>query len=69
MRYDVTYQIGGEQHVTRVDAADAASAARAVQEEHGHSEDMFELISIQLLDELPPEHHSTLPGSEAESSS
>ncbi|HEV2108113.1 MAG TPA: hypothetical protein VGR16_07605 [Thermomicrobiales bacterium] len=68
MQYDVTYQVGGDQHVVRVDAADAASAAQTVQEEHGHGADLFELISVQLLDELPPEHHSTFPGSDHASS-
>ncbi len=53
MRYDVTFQLAGEQHTDHVDAADAASAAQMVQQRHGQSTEMFELISVQLLDEMP----------------
>ena len=51
MRYDVTYQIGGEERTDRVEAPDAAAAAAAVHDAHGRSADLFELISVQLLDE------------------
>lgn len=51
MRYDVTYQIAGEQRTDRVDAPDAAAAAAAIHDAHGRSADLFELISVQLLDE------------------
>ena len=51
MRYDVTYQVAGEEHTDRVEAPDAAAAAAAIHEAHGRSSDMFELISVQLLDE------------------
>ena len=51
MRYDVTYQVAGEEHTERVDAPDAAAAAAAIHDAHGRSSDMFELISVQLLDE------------------
>ncbi|MGI8643706.1 MAG: hypothetical protein ACR2LS_06270 [Thermomicrobiales bacterium] len=69
MRYDVTYQSGGDQHTVGVDAENAAEAAQMVQQQHGHNEDLFELISVQLLDELPADHHSTMPGSESTPSS
>lgn len=69
MRYEVTFQSGGEQTTAGVEADSAAEAAQTVQLEHGHGEDLFELISVQLLDELPPDHHSTVPGSEGTSSS
>ena len=51
MRYDVTYQVAGEERVERVEAPDAASAAAAVQEAHGRSSDMFELIQVHLIDD------------------
>lgn len=64
MHYEVSYQVGGEQRVEHVDANDAASAAQRVQELHGHGDGLFELISIHLMDELPADHHSTVPGSQ-----
>ncbi len=51
MLYDVTYQVGGQEHIARVDAADAAAAAASVQREHAGSEEMFELIYVHLLEE------------------
>jgi len=53
MRYEVRYQIGGEEHTTEVDVDDAASAAATVQEQFIESEEVFELIQVQLLDEMP----------------
>lgn len=50
MRYAVTYQVGGDEHVDELDAADAAAAVSAVHDTHGRSPEMFELISVQLLD-------------------
>ncbi len=50
MRYAVTYQVGGEEHVDELDAADAAAAVAAVHDAHGRSPELFELISVQLLD-------------------
>lgn len=51
MRYDVTYQIAGDERTERVEAPDAAAAAAAIHDAHGRSADLFELISVQLLDE------------------
>ena len=53
MRYEVRYQIGGEEHTTEVDVDDAATAAATVQEQFSGASDMFELIQVQLLDEMP----------------
>jgi hypothetical protein len=53
MRYEVTYQLGGEERVDKVDAPDAAAAAAMVREAHGHSAEMFELILVHLVDEMP----------------
>lgn len=58
MRYDVTYQVGGEEFVERVEAPDAASAASIVQTNHARDEGMFELISVTLLDDIHHDHAS-----------
>ena len=52
MRYAVTYQVGGEEHIDELDAADAAAAVASVHDSHGRSPELFELISVQLLDDL-----------------
>jgi hypothetical protein len=51
MRYDVTFQVGGQERVERVDAPDAASAVEAVRAAHRGTTDLFELIQVHLLDD------------------
>lgn len=51
MRYDVTFQVGGEERVERVDAPDAASAVEVIRAAHRGSTDLFELIQVHLLDD------------------
>lgn len=51
MRYEVRYQIGGEERTVEVEADSAAAAARQAQEEHLHAEEVFELIQVHLLDD------------------
>lgn len=51
MRYEVRYQIGGDERTVEVDADSAAAAARLAQEEHLQSEEVFELIQVHLLDD------------------
>ncbi len=51
MLYEVTFQVGGEEHTDRIDAPDAAGAAAAVREQHGRSPEMFELILVHLVEE------------------
>jgi hypothetical protein len=53
MRYEVRYQIGGEEHSVEVDVDDAATAAQVVQEQFFDSDDIFELIQVHLLDDMP----------------
>jgi len=53
MRYEVRYQIGGEEHIEEVDVDDAASAAQVVQERFLETDDIFELIQVHLLDDMP----------------
>lgn len=64
MRYEVRFQIHGEEHQTFVDADDAASAAERVQNEHLGAHEGFELIQVHLLDE-PTELHRGAPPSTA----
>ncbi len=51
MLYDITYQVGGQEHTVRIDAPDAAAAAASVQRDHAGSDEMFELINVHLLEE------------------
>jgi hypothetical protein len=53
MRYEVRYQVGGEEFSAEVDANDAAMAASMVQDENLGSPEVFELIQVQLLDDMP----------------
>lgn len=52
MKYEVRYQIGGEEHTTEVDVDDAATAAQVVQEQFLDNSDVFELIQVHLLDDV-----------------
>lgn len=53
MRYEVRFQIGGEEQSVEVDVDDAATAAQSVQEQFLEHSEVFELIQVQLLDEMP----------------
>jgi hypothetical protein len=53
MKYEVRYQLGGDEHAVELDAADAATAAAQVQEQFLDSPDVFELIQVHLLDDMP----------------
>jgi hypothetical protein len=50
MRYDVTFQVGGDERVERVEAPDAASAVEAIRSAHRGTTDLFELIQVHLLE-------------------
>lgn len=50
MKYEVRYQIGGEEHTTEVDVDDAATAAQIVQEQFLENSEVFELIQVHLLE-------------------
>jgi hypothetical protein len=56
MQYEVRYQIAGDEFASIVDAEDAATAARNVQEEHQVGGETFELIQVHLLDDLSDVH-------------
>ena len=53
MNYEVRYQLGGEEHTDNVVAPDAASAAMSVQERYLDTPEVFELIQVHLMDEMP----------------
>lgn len=61
MMYEVTYQVGGDERTDSVDAPDAASAAAAVREAHGHSADLFELLLVHLVDDDVADRLSARP--------
>lgn len=54
MRYAITFQVGGEEQTQEVDAPDAATAAELIRDEQGRTDELFELISVQLLDPIDP---------------
>ena len=60
MRYDVRYQIGGEEFSQEVDADNAAMAASMVQDEFLASSEVFELIQVHLLDDMPDSYAQEL---------
>lgn len=49
--YTVRYQVGGEEHTDELEAENAASAARAVEERHLADDDRFELIEVHLVED------------------
>ncbi|HEV2128085.1 MAG TPA: hypothetical protein VGR22_05640 [Thermomicrobiales bacterium] len=48
--YTVRYQIGGDEHTDQLEAENAATAARLVEERH-LEDDWFELIEVHLVEE------------------
>ncbi|MDQ4045151.1 MAG: hypothetical protein M3173_06865 [Chloroflexota bacterium] len=48
--YTVRYQIGGDEHTDHLEAENAATAARLVEERH-LEDDWFELIEVHLVEE------------------
>lgn len=55
MRYEVTFQVSGEEQTELVDAPDAASAAATVEAEHGRTPELFELIQVHLIEDVASE--------------
>lgn len=53
MRYEVRYMNGSEEHTEIVDVETAAEAASQVQKHHSDPGENFELIQVQLLDDMP----------------
>lgn len=51
MKYEVRFQISGEEQAVAIEAEDAASAAARTREEFSSAGDAFELIQVHLLDD------------------
>lgn len=61
MKYEVRYIVDGEEFTEEVDVETAAEAAETVKQHHPHPGESFELIQVQLMDDL-----NELPTEEAE---
>jgi hypothetical protein len=55
MRYEVTFQVAGDERTEMVDAPDAASAVATVEAEYGRTPELFELIQVHLMEEVSSE--------------
>ena len=55
MRYEVTFQIAGDERTEPVDAPDAATAVATVEAEHGRTPELFELIQVHLVEDVSSE--------------
>lgn len=52
MHYQVTFQLAGEERTESVDAPDAATAVSKIQFDFGRTDELFELISVQVDETL-----------------
>jgi hypothetical protein len=53
MKYEVRYIVDGEEFTEEVDVETAAEAAETVKQHHPHPGDTFELIQVQLMEDMP----------------
>jgi hypothetical protein len=49
--YTVRYQLDGEEFTDRLEAYNAASAARIVEDRHLEDEERFELIEVHMVED------------------
>ncbi len=49
--YTVRYQLDGEEFTDRLDADNAASAARIVEDRHFADQERFELIEVHMVED------------------
>jgi hypothetical protein len=49
--YTVRYQLDGEEFTDRLEADNAASAARIVEDRHFEDEERFELIEVHMVED------------------
>lgn len=49
--YTVRYQLDGEEYTDRLEADNAASAARIVEDRHFEDEERFELIEVHMVED------------------
>ncbi len=59
--YTVRYQLGGEEFTDRLEAENAASAARLVEDRHFEDDERFELIEVHLVESAETDTNSTPP--------
>lgn len=62
MKYEVRYIVDGEEFTEEVDVETAAEAAETVKQHHPHQGETFELIQVQLMEDL---HESPVEAEEA----
>lgn len=61
--YTVRYQLGGEEFTVSLEAENAASAARIVEDQHIEEDERFELIEVHMVEnsdndlDAPPLEH------------
>lgn len=61
--YTVRYQLGGEEFTVSLEAENAASAARIVEDQHIEEDERFELIEVHMVEDsdtdldTPPLEH------------
>lgn len=63
--YTIRYQMGGEEHTDQLEAENAATAARIIEERHLSDEEWFELIEVHLVEESDQSEQPTTQGSTA----
>lgn len=56
MKYEVRYIVDGEEFTEEVDVETAAEAAETVKQHHPHPGESFELIQVQLMEDLADTH-------------
>lgn len=55
MQYEVRYLLNGEEGMMAVEATSAAAASESVRHQVCGPEDDFELIQVQLMEDMPDE--------------
>lgn len=49
--YTIRYQLGGDEHTDELQADNAATAARIIEERHLHEEERFELLEVHMVED------------------
>jgi hypothetical protein len=65
MHYQVTFQLAGEERTESVDARDAATAVSKIQFDFGRTDELFELISVQVDEAAAEEADAASPSENA----
>lgn len=62
-QYTIRYQLDGQEFTDRLEAENAASAARIVEDRHFDDDERFELIEVHLVEASESEFDSDPAGS------